>query len=212
MSRQQRRAINDDQKATRRQALLDSASTLFREKSFQDISILSIAKHTGLSKGTVYLYFKTKEALFLALLESLQDAWFDHINQSLTHRPHDAESVTRLIVQTLNEHAPLAELIGISHSILEHNVEIDILKAYKKLFVTHLQTTGQLLEQKLGYLRDGEGSTSLQLVYAAIIGAANMAILPTSNQDLYKKQKSLQHLNIDFTQALSAIIYRIIMP
>ena len=62
-----RRAIREDQKLVRRQQILDTAWGLFQENDYEHVNIIDVAKGAGLAKGTVYLYFKTKEELFLSL-------------------------------------------------------------------------------------------------------------------------------------------------
>lgn len=50
-------------------AILDSALTEFQEKGFAATRMEDIAIGAGLSKGALYLYFKSKEALFQALVQ-----------------------------------------------------------------------------------------------------------------------------------------------
>lgn len=52
----------------RRDALLQAAHDLFSRHGFADTRMDDVAAAAGVSKGTVYLYFPTKEALFAALL------------------------------------------------------------------------------------------------------------------------------------------------
>ncbi|MFT3996282.1 MAG: helix-turn-helix domain-containing protein, partial [Asticcacaulis sp.] len=52
----------------RRDALLEAAYALFSANGYADTRMEDIAKAAGASKGTIYLYFPTKEALFEALL------------------------------------------------------------------------------------------------------------------------------------------------
>ncbi|MCC3860212.1 TetR/AcrR family transcriptional regulator [Pseudemcibacter aquimaris] len=49
--------------------ILDGALIEFRTKGFKGARIEDIAKHAGLSKGTVYLYFKSKEEMLKALVQ-----------------------------------------------------------------------------------------------------------------------------------------------
>lgn len=67
------RAITDEAKDQRRQALLSAALNEFFEKGFAATRMDDVAKRAKLSKGTVYLYFESKEAMFIALLESLAE-------------------------------------------------------------------------------------------------------------------------------------------
>jgi AcrR family transcriptional regulator len=54
--------------SARRQALLDAAATLFARFGFDKTSIDDIARQARVSKGAVYLEFRSKDALFEALL------------------------------------------------------------------------------------------------------------------------------------------------
>ena len=48
--------------------VLDSAAELLVRWGYQRVTIDEIARHAGIGKGTVYLHFRTKEALFLTVL------------------------------------------------------------------------------------------------------------------------------------------------
>lgn len=54
----------------RKQQLLDAALELMGQRGFANTSVEDLARAAGLAKGTVYLYFPTKEALLEALLAS----------------------------------------------------------------------------------------------------------------------------------------------
>ena len=56
--------------AARRQAILDAALTVFAERGFEAARLDDVAAKAGVAKGTLYLYFKDKEALFEALVRS----------------------------------------------------------------------------------------------------------------------------------------------
>src|SRR5512140_2346183 len=71
------RARNDEDKEARRQLILGEALALYRATSYAEVKMADVAERSKLAKGTVFLYFPTKEALFLALLEDLLFAWFD---------------------------------------------------------------------------------------------------------------------------------------
>ena len=57
------------EKGLRREAIVDSARTLFFEKGFRDTTIDDIARSTELARGTIYLYFENKEEIFAAIME-----------------------------------------------------------------------------------------------------------------------------------------------
>ena len=55
--------------AVRRDAILDAALTVFAERGFEAARLDDVAAQAGVAKGTLYLYFKDKEALFRELVE-----------------------------------------------------------------------------------------------------------------------------------------------
>jgi AcrR family transcriptional regulator len=61
--------VSDAYKEQRRSALLDSAMRCFAEKGYEATSIDDIVRHANTSKGAIYNYFKSKEEIFLQILE-----------------------------------------------------------------------------------------------------------------------------------------------
>jgi AcrR family transcriptional regulator len=53
----------------KRQQILGGASRVFLAQGFDAASMAAIAREAGVSKGTLYVYFKSKEELFEAIVE-----------------------------------------------------------------------------------------------------------------------------------------------
>jgi AcrR family transcriptional regulator len=66
-----------------RQRLLDSAQEVFARHGFVGASVDEIAEHAGYSKGAVYSNFKSKEALFLELLQNRMSEELGELEQLL---------------------------------------------------------------------------------------------------------------------------------
>jgi AcrR family transcriptional regulator len=58
----------DDESAKRRQ-IIDGAHAVFLSQGFDAASMNDIARAAGVSKGTLYVYFDSKEALFEAIVD-----------------------------------------------------------------------------------------------------------------------------------------------
>ncbi|HZT48381.1 MAG TPA: TetR/AcrR family transcriptional regulator [Hyphomicrobiaceae bacterium] len=54
----------------RRQAILAAALSVFAERGFEAARLDDVAARAGVAKGTLYLYFRDKEALFEALVQN----------------------------------------------------------------------------------------------------------------------------------------------
>src|SRR5688572_11769799 len=84
------RARKEEDKQAKREQILAAAAKLFTRMPFEDIKVERIAEACGFAKGTVYLYFPSKEELFLELYERELDAWFARTSDLFAQkRPED---------------------------------------------------------------------------------------------------------------------------
>jgi TetR/AcrR family transcriptional regulator len=68
------RARRKREKEERRQSILQAAREVFFENGFHQATVEAVAERAEVSKGTVYLYFESKETILaLLLLEGLQE-------------------------------------------------------------------------------------------------------------------------------------------
>jgi len=70
MPRQRRRRLLESH--ARRRELLDAATGVFAKKGYRRASISDIIAAADVARGTFYLYFMSKDAVFLAILDDLQ--------------------------------------------------------------------------------------------------------------------------------------------
>ena len=90
--------LPDEDNAKRRQ-IVDGARQIFLARGFDAASMMEIAKAAGVSKGTLYVYFKNKEELFAAIV---QQECGTHAEGAfaLDANDHDVETVlTRLGIE-----------------------------------------------------------------------------------------------------------------
>ena len=58
----------------KKEDIIKVAAKLFSQKSFHDVKMDEIAEELSIAKGTIYLYFKSKEKLYLEILEESYEA------------------------------------------------------------------------------------------------------------------------------------------
>jgi AcrR family transcriptional regulator len=64
------RARSEDERQAKMQFILDAALDVFVEDGFTQARLDDVARRAGVAKGTLYLYFESKQALFEALIRS----------------------------------------------------------------------------------------------------------------------------------------------
>lgn len=63
------RPIDEESRSRRREEILSCAARLFARHGYQTTGLQSVADEAGIAKGTLYLYFDTKEDLFFAAVD-----------------------------------------------------------------------------------------------------------------------------------------------
>ena len=156
------RATNLEDKLAKRQVILTAALQIFRRTSYSQVTMSAIAAEAKLAKGTLFLYFPTKEELFLALMESQLTQWFDAVDAELDSLEEKSiPAVACLLANSLDERKEFTRLLAIHSTILEQNVSYESIFKHKQLILQRLVATGLRLEKSLPFLQTDRKSTRL---------------------------------------------------
>ncbi|MBI2838376.1 MAG: TetR family transcriptional regulator [Acidobacteria bacterium] len=185
-------------------AILDAAHRLFHEQPYEAITMAAVAVRAGLAKGTLYLYFSTKEELFLQVALAEIGQWLDHLDKSLD-RGLKGRNVGDLMVRTLRPRQDLLRLLSILHAILERNVGDATVLAFKRSVLARVVATGARLERALPFLRSGEGVRILFRIYALVVGLWQVAV-PGPVVARVLADPSVRAMRIDFFGALGEML------
>ncbi len=201
-----RRAVREEDKAARREALRAAAWRMFQERPYEAISVGEIADAAGLAKGTLYLYFTTKEELFLSVQEQQFAAWFDALAAALGDLAPNSpvERVAAAVTATLLEVPALVRLFAITHAVLERNVGVEPIRQLKTLLRDRLLSSGALLEQVLPGLGPGQGARALLHAYALVVGIQSLAEPAPGARAALAGDPALALFQVDFGQEFSA--------
>lgn len=162
-----------EDKAARRTAILQAANALFAAGDGNLPTAAEIASATGLAKGTVYLYFQTKEEIFAALLLHKWGGVMEESQALLkTTKGTRAAKVSAFLtalVAHLEDHPEILRLDALGYGVLEKNMLHDVLAAHKAEFMTRLETTGSVIDVALR-IPEGRGIQLLMRTYALTRG------------------------------------------
>lgn len=84
--------LNDN----RKDKILKSARELLKEKTFSEISLAEIAKNTGVSKGSVYYYYKTKDDILFDVADEYLQGVYDEFVEWVENKDKDT-SLPRML-------------------------------------------------------------------------------------------------------------------
>lgn len=105
--------------STQRKAqIIQGAQEVFTQKGFDDARMDDIAQQTGLSKGTLYLYFKSKDEVILAILDRMFQLEFRHLRGQNLDEGTATEAMGRLTDLVAKDMASFLTLAPIVYSFL----------------------------------------------------------------------------------------------
>lgn len=88
----------------RKSQILNAAEDVFTQKGFEEARMDDIAEETGLSKGTLYLYFKSKDDLIIAILDRMFQREFrqlENLDQETTSATKAIWKITDLLTKEI---------------------------------------------------------------------------------------------------------------
>lgn len=199
------RAISSEEKLERREAILIAALELLAKDDYHDISIARIAHKAGVAKGTIFLYFQTKEELFLQLQIREYKAWFEDINNRihilLRQKKRSIDEFVKIVVASAGQHPMLIRLTPILHVTLEHNVDYKTALEFKRFLLNEMQTTGRLIEQYLPFLPKNGGAQLLMDLQILLIGLIQVSHPAPVVQQVIE-QEGMEALQLNFEEKL----------
>jgi len=87
----------------KRRRILDAAVEVFSERGFHLATVSDVARAARVGKGTLYLYFDSKEALLVALLDELVDRLLWILDRVLAEGASLREAVHRLVDEQIGD-------------------------------------------------------------------------------------------------------------
>jgi AcrR family transcriptional regulator len=134
------------EKEQRRSVILNAARKLFFEKGFKYVTVDNIAKRSELSKGSIYLYFKSKEEIYTNILFSD----IEKFNKKSAHLFQDSKSATELILEFafiyvdffLNDR----ELFRIMMTFMLHTEDMNLAESVNEHIIEVTNNTIKIIE------------------------------------------------------------------
>ena len=137
------RARSEEQKTLRRNAVLKVAELYFLEVGYEAFSMSHLAKKAGVAKGTLYLYFETREEIFLTLYEQSLIRWSQIFINDLPVSMSSKSYAQKLYSTAMADGTFLPLLIRLEH-IIEHNVAIPRLISSKQIFIDQVDAIAEV--------------------------------------------------------------------
>lgn len=166
-----RRPASEEARLARRNALLDAAVGLWLANPDSLASVAEVARAAKVGKGTIYLYFASKEDLLLAAHERHAAAFFEALHERAWHDEpmtlDDMMLLTRRYIVEVPAYLPLATLVA---GLLHKSVTPEVAAEFEQRSAEHLQLAGGMLCRHFPFPDAAAGARLLMQSYGLILG------------------------------------------
>ena len=165
--------------------IIDSARIIFSKKGYHDATMDDVAKEVGVSKGALYSYFKSKEALLRAIYLQNHQILREIISQACKKGDlmQALENVYSLVTEksTGNLHSHFEEVALASH---DQKLRKIITEDYKR----DTETVQIFVEEKMaqGFIRtDVDAKTLAELFTALYLGTMEKLVMGFPDKEVH---------------------------
>ena len=199
------RARSQADKDVRRTQLIEAATRLFADASFEAVTIARVAETAGVAKGTAYLYFATKETLFLELVRAELTQWLADLTLKLKRlrSTQPASAVPTAVARSLAERPALRRLLVLLHTVIEPNIDEASARDFKRFLRDLLAEAGAAMADKIPGLSVAKAVTFVLQTHALVISITQLADPPPVIARVIAADASLQSMCIDFESFLA---------
>lgn len=135
--------------ASKKERILAAARKIIQDKSFHEMALDEVADGAQVAKGTLYLYFKNKEELFISIFKDIITE--NETKLSMVDDKDDMEYLKKVIEEKLNF---LEKYSDFASKFMSHRYSLaDLKRICEKFFTRHLEFMAQMLKTHLRELR-----------------------------------------------------------
>lgn len=129
----------------KKNSILKVARKIVQDKGFHEMTLDEIAEKSGVAKGTLYLYFKNKEELFISIFKDI--IMENEKTLSMIDGKDDMDYLEKVIKEKLNF---LEKYSDFAMKFMAHRYSIAELKRiFEESFKRHLEFLARMFKEKL---------------------------------------------------------------
>lgn len=186
-----KRAMTEAAKNVKSQAILDTVAEMFLITEYEKIKMADIAKVMGISNGLLFVYFKTKETLFMCLLWREYEKRLDYlINIAQTAKIENYSHIKQLFMAELEwlvDTNPLyIRLESMRSAIFEKNADLEVMFNMKKTLFERMREFTSIIS-KNGILTQNQFIDIFLMEASIITGCKLNSVLPPAVDDIIRQ-------------------------
>ena len=130
----------------RKEEIIDACAQLYAALPFKDMTLGAIGAKTSFTRTSIYNYFRTKEEIFLALLQREYAAWCKDLDSLAECSPLSAEDFASRFSDILAGRGCMLKLMSMNLYDIEDGSRLENLVEFKRVYHRSLNAVCRCLE------------------------------------------------------------------
>lgn len=127
------RARTEEQISYREKEIVNACDTLYGRSNFDSVTIKAIAELTSFTRSSIYNYYKTKEEIFLDLMQREYMDWHNEVKTKFTETDKMSRAdLCHFLTASLTKREKMLRLLSIHLTAIENNCRLEKLIEFKK--------------------------------------------------------------------------------
>jgi AcrR family transcriptional regulator len=188
----------------RKTQILNAAEQVFTKKGLDLARMDDIAEETGLSKGTLYLYFKSKDDLVIAILDRIFQSIFKQLDARKGSQLSATEAILQFTEEAIRDYKRMLRLMPVAYEFLAlafRNKTVQ--KALKQYFRHYMDVLVPIIQRGIdaGEFRQVDAQETAIAAGAIYEGTVLLWVYDSSLVDLERHIRSSIRLLLEGIQA-----------
>lgn len=162
-------------KEARPQEIVEAALACFLEGGFERTKLDEVARRAGVAKGTLYLYFETKEQLFRAVVQHVTQSNVRHLQSAIADFEGPFEELAALVLHGAARSISASRVPAVARLILREADRIpDLARIWFEEVAAPMLSAGQAVIEKAqakGEVRPGDARAHMLSLVAPMLVA-----------------------------------------
>ena len=177
----------------RRDEILKVARNLFLTKDYDKTTMVDIMDALEIAKGTIYHYFRSKEALFVAVIEDIVEENIKHMGTLVKNSPKNALEKIQLLVNAGNISQENEKILEQLHKPANDAFHSRLLAA---TLMKQAPLYAEIIQQGCdeGIFKTEVPLECAEFILSAIQFLTDMGIYPWTEEDLKRRMQAFPTL------------------
>lgn len=177
----------------RKREILEKSLDLFVEEGYEDVTFQKIADRCGITRTTLYIYFKNKREIFLWSIKQLTSSLEDDLRKIISNSTENSleclRSILYRVLEDCERNSQLFKvLLGYLIQIQKSGIDPDERVTRRVIRMQHLMSTVVIRGQKLGEIKNYPVKDINDQLYSIMeTGIFRLAVLNKGNLDAIRR-------------------------